>query len=222
MSPFVILQREKARLPHPILLYEQVLTELALATRRKGTTLLSQEEAVQVVHRSLRHFNSSCPVFEIVHDLTAANLLTGDIRRGVGFSHELILEFYAAKGLNALILAGTEQLADIAMRVDWHEVVRMYVGLQESPANALNCLVAANVVLAVRCITAGAESSKHIEARIVQLCRLMVADKANPELASQGITALLELGTKHALRVIIHMPIERNKVLREMKCAKLS
>jgi hypothetical protein len=56
MSPFVILQREKARLPHPILLYEQVLTELALATRRKGTTLLSQEEAVQVVHRSLRHF----------------------------------------------------------------------------------------------------------------------------------------------------------------------
>ena len=207
-----LMQRERAAFTQPGGVYEHILCEIAVATRTTGTTVLSQEEAIQVIHRTLRLLNSPCAVFDIIGQLTSANILRSDISKGICFIHELVLEYYAAKGLRARTRTGEMQLAEVVNRAEWSEVVRMYVGLNEEPNCELMEIVDLNVLLAVRCVTAGAESSLPLEKRIIAQCRATLNGSIDHVLKEQAITALLELGTKHALRVIVRLPIDRNSL----------
>jgi hypothetical protein len=204
-----LLQRERHSLSGSAHFYEMILAELAFCTRESRVGSMNIEAALAAVNKICRDAGMAISVYKVIEQLTSAHLLASDHRHGVRFVHELILEYFAARGLRTRLDRRLLQLESLVEEREWHEVIRMYVGLSERPTDVLRELVKLDLSLTAKCITAMGSADNEIERIIVEQARERIAKaKKHRNAAHVAIAALLELGSKNALRVIAQSPID--------------
>jgi hypothetical protein len=201
-----LFRREATNLPELDGFYESVLSKLAVAIKDLGSALLPQERVVNVIQRELRELNSGKGIFEVISELLTTNFLKRDSENRYSFSHELLLEYFAARGLDAYLGHNKLQLVDLADVTQWHEIIRTYVGLLDDPFNPISRIIDRNPMLAVRCITSSGVEDKTLEYKIVKRCRKILGNAEQKAHFESLIIALLELGAEFGLKTIVNFP----------------
>ena len=196
-----IFSREDKKKQTPRLFKEKCLAGLAYKMRQNGQTAAHETLAIRWLQETVHELELPVNPSLLLVELLENNILERNTNRSISFFHELVLEYFAALRLLEEYLLNSQSIRPYFRVTPWFEPILMLSGLFDSPNDLILQIAEENVVLVARCIASGANASAHVKRYLTELCSNRIL--ANKSERRQSTTALLELGTDSALRVIV-------------------
>jgi len=202
------LDREKKVSQFSTVVKESALSCIAFNLRSKGVVTSHKGDILSYIKDELDALNSKVDVSELYDELLNNRILEIDNDGRVIFFHELMLEYFSAMKLQVIYSRNNNQLAkDYFIKVEWSEPIIMLSGIVDDATRLVQLMFKVNIILAARCISAGAKILPIIISNIIDLASEYI-NKGTEE-KEDAITALLELGRPNSLRVVAKIPAKK-------------
>ncbi len=162
---------------------------------------IEQDEALLIFSESINYWNEKISPIQFLNEVLDNRILIINANKQISFFHELVLEYFTAIQLKQDIALGkNEQIFD-DIKPEWIESIIILSCILNNPDKLLDSIYKNNIILAARCISAGAKVSNVVVLQLYTECERRLNNENKTEF--ETITALLELSTSDSFRLVV-------------------